>query len=180
MEYSSKARSELKIADNKIIIQRQKASFIVRTIFILLSILLLLMPVFAAIYTVISGNTLILSLIISAIILGIIGIYLFKKFLWINNGKEVITFSKKKIKYFVDYKFFKAGQQKINTNGLETEIIYDENKNAGQLRLRNQHNQIETVLPVTVDELEIIKEVITTHYAKSAVTSNQKLQLEEA
>jgi len=157
---------KVKIHDETIVINSDANSLAPRIILLVLTTISFLIPIVATIFAI-----LILELkpaiIITYIIFGLSGYFFLKLYLWNKHGKEILSLKRDKINYHADYKIFIGNKREINSDAVKIEYLesVEEKENFGTLKLSNDNAIIETVIKLTLNDLERIKNKINKYYA---------------
>jgi len=157
---------QFNIDDNQLIISARKSPIFIRIVLTTFLVLIALIPIAVTIFVLKSGEGPFIGIVFSFLLCWGIGFYLLRLTLWNSVGREILNFNTDRISYIADYRLFKDGQKEIETQDLETEIIYEDepNKPFGRLRLKTKKSSIETVLQMTISELEELRNEIQTRY----------------
>lgn len=157
---------KVKIHDETIVINSDANSLAPRIILLVLTTISFLIPIVATIVAI-----LILELkpaiIITYIIFGLSGYFFLKLYLWNKHGKEILSLKRDKINYHADYKLFIGNKREINSDAVKIEYLesVEKKENFGTLKLSNDNEIIETVIKLTLDDLERIKDKINEYYS---------------
>jgi|SRR5690606_31507376 len=157
---------QFNIDDNRLIISARKSPIFIRIVLMTFLVLITLIPIAVTIFVLKSGEGPFIGIVFSFILCWGIGFYLLKLTLWNSVGREILSLETEKISYVADYRLFKDGRKEIEIRDLETEVIHEEqsDKPLGRLRLKTKSNSLETVLQMTISELEELRTEIKTHY----------------
>ena len=159
-------KEKVKIYDDTIVINSEANSFAPRIILLVLTTISFLIPIVATIVAI-----LILELkpaiIITYVIFGFSGYFFLKLYLWNKHGKEILYLKRDKINYHADYKIFIGNKREINSDAVKIEFLesVEKKEKFGTLKLSNDNAIIETVIKLTLNDLERIKDKINEYYA---------------
>ena len=151
-----------KITDNQLILWEEKTSIVVRFIVFLLSLIFFLIPV-VSIITAVAGKTQFhIGFVLGFLFSWLSGFYLLRVALWNTYGKEVLTFDKHQVSYYVDYGWFKDGNKtlKIYPRNYTIKRIGHETENKAVLVIHNGENKITCLTRMSVFELEKLKNIL--------------------
>jgi hypothetical protein len=157
---------KVKIHNETIAINSDASSLAPRIILLVLTTISFLIPIAATIVAI-----LILELkpviIITYIIFGLSGYFFLKLYLWNKHGKEILSLKRDKINYHADYKIFIGNKREINSDAVKIEYLesVEEKENFGTLKLSNDNAIIKTVIKLSLNDLERIKNKINEYYA---------------
>lgn len=147
---------QFEIEKNTLTLYVKKSPFIIRIIFLIISILFFLLPISGMIAAILNGDPLKFGYFIVIGLSGLLGFYIFRIYLWNSFGKEVIILNKNEISYEADYKYFKDGRKLIAFDTINfniTSIGYKE-ENLGLLTIGHEESKIESVVKLPINQLE--------------------------
>ena len=157
---------KVKIHDETIVINSDTNSLTPRIILLVLTTISFLIPIVATIVAILIWE-LKPAIIITYIIFGLSGYFFLKLYLWNKHGKEILFLKRDKINYHADYKIFIGNKREINSDAVKIEYlesVEEKKENFGTLKLSNDNAIIETVIQLTLNDLERIKNKINEYY----------------
>ena len=149
--------------NNTIILSVKKSPFIIRSIFLIISILFFLLPISGIITAMLAGDPLKFGYFIGIGLSGLLGFYIFRIYLWNRFGNEIIILNKNEISYEADYRLFKDGKKSSTFDALTysiTPVGYEE-ENLGLLTIDTNNLKIESVVKVPISQLEELIKLIS-------------------
>lgn len=157
---------QFNIDDNQLIISTRKSPIFIRIVLTTFLVLIASIPIAVTIFVLKSGEGPFIGIVFSFLLCWGIGFYLLKLTLWNSVGREILSMETDKISYVADYRLFKDGRKEIEIKDLETELIHEEQSDnpLGRLRLRTKSNSLETVLQMTISEVEELRKEIKMRY----------------
>ncbi|MBQ0769450.1 MAG: hypothetical protein KBT58_09170 [Bizionia sp.] len=157
---------QFNIDDNQLIISTRKSPIFIRIVLTTFLVLIASIPIAVTIFVLKSGEGPFIGIVFSFLLCWGIGFYLLKLTLWNSVGREILSMETDKISYVADYRLFKDGRKEIEIKDLETELIHKEQSDnpLGRLRLRTKSNSLETVLQMTISEVEELRKEIKMRY----------------
>jgi hypothetical protein len=139
--------NQLSLDGNTLVVTLGKTSIIVRGIILFFAAFSFLMPLVILIFMMANHADFKFGFVILFIILWLPAYYLLRIVLWNSYGKERLIFSREKVIYEADYKFFKDSKQELSGN-ISVEIVKNSssNKDESTLLLKSEIEKIETVI----------------------------------
>lgn len=161
--------NHIEIKGSELTICSKKAPLFIRLVLTLFMSVLVLIPIALIVFTWLFGEGAIIGIAFSFLFCWGLGFYLLRIILWNSCGREILNLETEKVSYIADYGLFKDGRQEIPSRGLQTEIIYDlETKPMlGRLKLNRKTASLETVLHLSIAELEELINAIERQYQPS-------------
>ena len=157
---------QFNIEENRMIISARKSPLFIRIVLTSFLVLIALIPIAVTFFVLTFGDGPHIGIVFSYVLFWGIGFYLLKLTLWNSVGREILSLENEKISYVADYGLFKDGRKEIETEDLVTEVIQEEHsdKPYGRLRLKTKTNSLETILQMTISEIEELRKEIKTRY----------------
>lgn len=161
--------NHIEIKGSELTICSKKAPLFIRIVLTLIMSVLVLIPIALIVFTWLFGEGAIIGIAFSFLFCWGLGFYLLRIILWNSCGREILNLEAEKVSYIADYGLFKDGRQEIPSRGLQTEIIYDiqSNSKLGRLRLNHKTVSLETVLPLSIAEIDELINAIERQYQPS-------------
>ncbi|MDR6968950.1 hypothetical protein J2X31_002976 [Flavobacterium arsenatis] len=159
-----KDMSQFSFENQQLKLQVVKSPLFIQGVLFLFTFLCFTLPIFGLIFNAIQGEGIKFGGILVLGIFSLIGFYMLRVSLWNRYGKEVIVFKNDEITYFADYKWFKDGEKSIDKNA----IVYSikpagyEDENKGVLLISNGKSQIESVIKMSIQDIEIVIQLLKT------------------
>ncbi len=153
----------IEINNNIFVLKVQKSPFILRYFILLLSLTSIIAPLIGMFFRIKYGGGIHFSNILFLGFFSLLGLYLFRIFLWNSYGKEKIEIDQLQVKYTLDYSLFKSQRIALISKKVFSinKIGYEED-NLGTLVIGEGENTFESVVKIKIEQLEQLILDITT------------------
>ncbi len=151
---------QFEFKSNKLILYVKKVPIWIRIILIVLSISSFVASFYGIMYLFTTNEKFNFLSIIFPVVAILTGIQMGRFFLWNTYGKELIHFTSKGIEYIADYGWFKDGKQDSSDLKISHFTVQENARNkgkTGRIILEFEHEQIECVTQLALDQCEEIK-----------------------
>lgn len=167
-------KAELYLNNNVLSIKIGKTSFLVRGILLFFAVFSFLIPIIAVVFVVISHSDFKFGHVLLFIMLWLPAYFLLRIILWNSYGKEVLVFSKGKVTYVADYKFFLDSKQEL-IGDISVEIIKNNNskKDENTFLFKSENNQIETVISLSLEKCQSVIDEINSILTEELVNNTK-------
>jgi hypothetical protein len=155
----------LQLEDHKATISSKRAPLAVLIILFLLCLFLLLLPIAVSLGNILLGNGFHFGYLIVCLLCWLVGYRLLKVLLWNMAGKEIISFNGDQLHYVAHYKYFTDGKVEIPLPSLTFERLpgHSEKENLKRIKISAPEAQIESVLELSILEVDKIEKWIKSH-----------------
>jgi hypothetical protein len=146
------------LEEHKLVLKTKKSPFFVLFSLYIITILCIILPVLALVYSFGLGDGIKLTHIIMLGFFGLMFFYMLRLSLWNTMGFERLTFNEISIHYVADYGWFKDSQKTFDKNKVVFEIVkvgYDD-ENLGVLVVHCDTEVFHTASKLPISELKLI------------------------
>ena len=148
--------NQIEFNDNVLILRVKKSNVFSRLILYLITILCAVLPLSGFLINLINGGEFKFINLVYLLLFGLLFFYMLRISLWNTYGKEIINISKNKLKYTVDYNWFKDKIKEFDYENITftlSKIGYDEDNKGVLVFDFNNGTVLETVTKIDINDI---------------------------